>query len=147
MNAVGLDVSSVGNHEFDEGADELLRLQRGGCRTDDPGCRSPGFAGARFTYLAANVLDRNGKTLLPGTWMKKVGGATIGFIGVVPEALLRIVMPAATLLTVVAMAALGLGVDLKVLTRVGGRVTLAVTLSLLVLVAISFALIRLLGVP
>src|SRR6185369_12285377 len=63
------------------GAGDLLRLQRGGCRPDDPGCRPPGFAGARFTYLAANVLDRSGKTLLPGTWLKKVGGATIGFIG------------------------------------------------------------------
>jgi 5'-nucleotidase len=93
MNALGLDVSSVGNHEFDEGADELLRLQRGGCRPDDPGCRPPGFAGARFTYLAANVLDRSGKTLLPGTWLKKVGGATIGFIGVVLRETPSVVTP------------------------------------------------------
>jgi uncharacterized membrane protein YadS len=45
------------------------------------------------------------------------------------------------------MAALGLGVDLKVLAKVGGRVTLAVTLSLLVLIAISLGLIRLLAIP
>ncbi|HSP19959.1 MAG TPA: bifunctional metallophosphatase/5'-nucleotidase, partial [Myxococcaceae bacterium] len=45
MDVLGLDVSSVGNHEFDEGVDELLRLQRGGCRTDVP-CKAPGFAGA-----------------------------------------------------------------------------------------------------
>jgi len=83
MDAIGLDVSSVGNHEFDEGADELLRLQRGGCRADDPGCKAPGFPGARFTYLAANVFDRSGKTLFPATLVRKVGGATIGFVGVV----------------------------------------------------------------
>lgn len=48
MDALGLDVSSVGNHEFDEGVDELLRLQRGGCRTDEP-CKGPAFPGARFS--------------------------------------------------------------------------------------------------
>ncbi len=81
MDVLGLDVSSVGNHEFDEGLDELLRLQRGGCRTDLP-CKAP-FAGAHFTYLAANVTDRSGKTILPGTLVKKVGGATVGLVGVV----------------------------------------------------------------
>jgi uncharacterized integral membrane protein (TIGR00698 family) len=77
----------------------------------------------------------------------------IGFLGLaalrswdlVPDIALRAVMPTATLLTVVSMAALGLGVDLRVLGRVGGRVTLAVTLSLLVLLGISLILIRLLG--
>ncbi len=67
-------------------------------------------------------------------------------LGLIPDAVLNLVMPLATLLTVMAMAALGLGVDLKVLGKVGGRVTLAVTLSLVVLIAISFALIRLLGI-
>jgi len=81
MDVLGLDVSSVGNHEFDEGLDELLRLQRGGCRTDAP-CKTP-FAGAHFTYLAANVTDRSGKTILPGTLVKRVGGATVGLVGVV----------------------------------------------------------------
>ena len=93
MDALGLDVSSVGNHEFDEGADELLRLQRGGCRTDDPGCKAPGFPGARFTYLAANVFDRNGNTFLPATALKKVGGATIGFVGVVLHETPSVVTP------------------------------------------------------
>ncbi len=93
MNALGLDVSSVGNHEFDEGADELLRLQRGGCRSDDPGCKPPGFPGARFTYLAANVVARSGKPFLPGTLLKKVGGATIGFVGVVLKETPSVVTP------------------------------------------------------
>ena len=93
LDALGLDVSSVGNHEFDEGVDELLRLQRGGCRTDDSGCKAPGFPGARFTYLAANVVDRTGKTILPGTALKKVGGVTIGFVGVVLRETPSVVTP------------------------------------------------------
>ncbi len=63
MDVLGLDVSSVGNHEFDEGLDELLRLQRGGCRTDAP-CKAP-FPGAHFSYLAANVTDRTGRDHSP----------------------------------------------------------------------------------
>jgi len=49
-------------------------------------------------------------------------------------------------LTVVAMAALGLGVDVRVVARAGGRVTTTVVMSLLLLVGISLALIRVLGV-
>ncbi|KLK92167.1 membrane protein [Microvirga vignae] len=74
-----------------------------------------------------------------------LGLAALRSLGVIPDAILGIVTPTATLLTVISMAALGLGVDLKILGRVGGRVTLAVTLSLLVLIAISLGLIRLLG--
>lgn len=71
--------------------------------------------------------------------------AALRSAGLIPDPVLRAVVPLATILTVISMAALGLGVDLKVLGRVGGRVTLAVTLSLLVLLAISLGLIRLLG--
>lgn len=92
MDALGLDVSSVGNHEFDEGLDELLRLQRGGCRRDEP-CKGAGFPGARFTYLAANVVDRTGRTILPATVIKKVGGASVGFIGVVLRETPSVVTP------------------------------------------------------
>lgn len=66
--------------------------------------------------------------------------------GLIPAGLLTWITPTATVLTIVSMAALGLGVDLKVLGRVGGRVTAAVTLSLIALGAISLGLIRLLGV-
>ena len=56
MNALGLDISAVGNHEFDEGVDELLRMQKGGCHPID-GCQDgDGYAGANFQYLAANVV-------------------------------------------------------------------------------------------
>jgi len=85
--------------------------------------------------------------LVPWFILGFLGLAVLRSLGLIPDALLRIASPVATLLTVISMAALGLGVDLKVLGRVGGRVTLAVTLSLLVLMAISLALIRLLGLP
>jgi uncharacterized membrane protein YadS len=72
--------------------------------------------------------------------------ALLRSLSLIPDAVLKLVMPVATLLTVMAIAALGLGVDLKVLGKVGRRVTLAVTLSLVVLIAISFGLIRVLGI-
>jgi 5'-nucleotidase len=66
MNALGLDISAVGNHEFDEGVDELLRMQNGGCHPVD-GCQDgDGFAGADFQYLAANVVYKDtGKPIFP----------------------------------------------------------------------------------
>jgi uncharacterized membrane protein YadS len=67
-------------------------------------------------------------------------------LGAVPPVVLAPIALATNLLTVVAMAALGLGTDLKVVARAGGPVTAAVTLSLAVLGAISFALIRVLGI-
>jgi uncharacterized integral membrane protein (TIGR00698 family) len=66
--------------------------------------------------------------------------------GLIPTPLLGPIMISAKVLTIISMAALGLGVDLRVVGRVGGRVTLAVVVSLLVLIAISIALIRLLRI-
>ena len=67
MNALGLDISAVGNHEFDEGVDELLRMQNGGCHPVD-GCQDgDGFAGADFQFLAANVVVQEQRQAdLPG---------------------------------------------------------------------------------
>jgi 5'-nucleotidase len=57
LSMMGLEVASVGNHEFDEGKDELLRMQNGGCHPID-NCQGPHpFAGAKFRYLAASTLD------------------------------------------------------------------------------------------
>jgi 5'-nucleotidase len=86
MNALGLDVATVGNHEFDEGADELLRMKNGGCHPVD-GCQDgDGFAGASFSYLSANVVrESTGKTLLPSYAVRSFRGARIGFIGVTLE--------------------------------------------------------------
>ena len=95
LNAIGLDVSGVGNHEFDEGSAELLRMQNGGCHPVD-GCQDgDGFAGAIFQYLAANVfLAGTDDTLLPEYEIKKVDNAKIAFIGLTLEGTPLIVTPA-----------------------------------------------------
>ncbi|WP_055534953.1 bifunctional metallophosphatase/5'-nucleotidase [Streptomyces graminilatus] len=87
LNGLDLDVTSVGNHEFDEGARELARLQKGGCHPTD-GCYVKGkrFKGADFPYLAANVLDeKTNKPILKPYWVWKKHGVKIGFIGVTLE--------------------------------------------------------------
>jgi 5'-nucleotidase len=87
LNAMNLDVSSVGNHEFDEGVTELLRKQHGGCHPVD-GCYFPDqpFAGADFQWLAANVVDEAGQTPLPPYWITQYGGVKVAFIGMTLEA-------------------------------------------------------------
>ena len=72
--------------------------------------------------------------------------ASLRSLGLIPDAAVKPLTQLAGFLTVLSMAALGLGVDVRVLARVGGRVTLAVTGSLVVLIGISLALIRLLGI-
>ena len=101
----------------------------------------PIFAGTRsgFATLSFN-------RLVPWFIIGFLGLAGLRFIGAIPDAVLRGVLPTATALTVVSMAALGLGVDLRVLGRVGGRVTLAVSVSLLMLLGISLSLIHLLAI-
>lgn len=89
LNAMGLDVSGVGNHEFDEGVDELLRMQNGGCHPED-GCYAPwgpgGYPGADFQWLAANVVyEEAGDTVLPGTTVQEIGGVKVGYIGMTLE--------------------------------------------------------------
>ncbi|WP_406147114.1 bifunctional metallophosphatase/5'-nucleotidase [Streptomyces sp. NBC_01012] len=87
LNGLDLDVTAVGNHEFDEGATELARLQNGGCHPDD-GCYEEGkeFKGADFPYLAANVTDeKTDKPILKPYTVWKKNGVKIGFIGVTLE--------------------------------------------------------------
>lgn len=101
LNAIGLDVSSVGNHEFDEGTEELLRMQSGGCHPVD-GCFGSvdDYEGADFNWLAANVVDKeSGETFLPGTEVRSMGGTSggavdVGFIGMTLEATPTLVSPA-----------------------------------------------------
>ncbi len=89
MNTLGLDVSAVGNHEFDEGYAELQRMANGGCIDDGPdgannqnSCALHKFKGADFPYLAANVkYAGTNTTILPAYTVKNVLGAKIGFIG------------------------------------------------------------------
>jgi 5'-nucleotidase len=94
MNRIGLDLNSVGNHEFDEGAAELLRMQRGGCHPVDGCLDGTGFGGARFRFLAANVVRADsGKTLFPPYAVRKFGGIKVGFIGMTLEGTPDIVSP------------------------------------------------------
>ncbi len=87
MNMVGLEYNAVGNHEYDRGTDELLRMQAGGCakHTAAEPCRvNKPFPGAKFRMLAANSV-KDGKPLFPPyalkTFGKGRGEVTVGFIG------------------------------------------------------------------
>ncbi|MER7419847.1 bifunctional metallophosphatase/5'-nucleotidase [Micromonospora peucetia] len=95
MDEIGLDISSVGNHEFDEGVDELIRINKGGCHPVD-GCQDgDGFAGAKFKYLAANTVSRKtGLPILPPIDVRFVNGVPVGFVGVTLEGTPSIVNPA-----------------------------------------------------
>jgi 5'-nucleotidase len=113
LNAAGLQLSAVGNHELDEGWWELLRVAAGGCHPVD-GCQDgTPFGGASFEYLAANItldprradpamLARAGVTgmeqrlLFPGYAIKQVAGVRIGFIGIVLQEAPGMIIPAST---------------------------------------------------
>ncbi|MGW1544537.1 bifunctional metallophosphatase/5'-nucleotidase [Streptomyces sp. NPDC002309] len=87
LNKLDLDVTSVGNHEFDEGARELTRLQNGGCHPTEGCYTDKRFKGADFPYLAANVLkEKTKRPLLDPYWVWKKNGVKVGFIGVTLEA-------------------------------------------------------------
>jgi 5'-nucleotidase len=87
-------LNAVGNHEFDEGATELVRMQEGGCHPVD-GCQDgDGFAGAEFDFLAANVVrESDGTTLFPAYRIARVGSTKVAFIGMTLEGTPTIVTP------------------------------------------------------
>ncbi|MCA6120202.1 bifunctional metallophosphatase/5'-nucleotidase [Bradyrhizobium sp. WSM 1738] len=82
LSMMGLNISSVGNHEFDEGKDELLRMQNGGCHPLDK-CQGPQpFTGAKFRYLAASTFEKStGKTVFPAYDIREFDGIPVAFIG------------------------------------------------------------------
>jgi 5'-nucleotidase len=94
LSLMGLEASAVGNHEFDEGRDELLRMQNGGCHPKDA-CRGPHpFKGAGYQYLAASTIDTaTGKTILPAYYVKEFEGVLVAFIGLTLRDTPNIVMP------------------------------------------------------
>ena len=96
MDALGLDIASVGNHEFDAGVDELMRIVEGGCHPDE-GCREGyEFGGAQFSYLAANVRWRDsGETILPPYELRKYGDFTVAYVGMTLENTPQVVVPSA----------------------------------------------------
>ena len=94
LSLMGMEVASVGNHEFDEGKTELLRMQNGGCHPID-GCQGPHpFTGAKFRYLAASTFDKTtGATLFPPYAIKTVDGIPVAFIGLTLKNTPRLVSP------------------------------------------------------
>jgi 5'-nucleotidase len=87
-NMMRFDVGTVGNHEFDEGGAEMLRLIRGGQRTDGPRAYTsdPSWEGARYPYIAANTVDpETGELVLPPYEIVERAGVRVGFIGVTTE--------------------------------------------------------------
>ena len=96
FNLMKLDYAGVGNHEFDEGVDELLRMQRGGCHPVD-GCQDGDpFEGAKFDFLAANgTYKKNDRTILPPYRIAYFqGGVKVAFVGMTLEGTPQIVTPA-----------------------------------------------------
>jgi 5'-nucleotidase len=94
MNQIGLQLNAVGNHEFDEGVDELQRMQRGRCHPVD-GCQDgDDFAGADFDFLAANVFDEDtGRTIFPPYRIMNLNGTRVAFVGMTLEGTPSIVTP------------------------------------------------------
>jgi 5'-nucleotidase len=109
FNAMGLDFNAVGNHEFDEGFVELMRMQKGGCHPVDGCLDGDDFAGAKFKYLAANVVfndsddeddddseknkDEDLKTLFPAYKIREFNSVKVAFIGMTLEGTPSIVTP------------------------------------------------------
>lgn len=99
MNRIGVDFNAVGNHEFDNGQQELLRKQNGGCEkfTAKEPCALEKFTGATFKYLAASTRRADGSTLFPATGLKTFGSGkrtvTVGVIGLTLKGTPNLVNP------------------------------------------------------
>ena len=94
MSTMGLAIASVGNHEFDEGKDELKRMQNGGCHPIDK-CQGPHpFEGAKFHYLAASTIETNtGKPIFPPYEIREFDGIPVAFIGLTLKGTSGIISP------------------------------------------------------
>src|SRR6201990_1431317 len=95
LSMMGLEIASVGNHEFDEGKEELLRMQNGGCYSIGK-CHGPHpFQGSKFHYLSASTIVKDtGKTLFPPYEIKTFDGIPIAFIGLTLKGTPDIISPA-----------------------------------------------------
>jgi 5'-nucleotidase len=114
MNALKVDASAVGNHELDEGVSELLRVQYGGCHQVEGCFDKDGYSGAAFPYLVANAVYKRqvavkappraraygswfrsgtGRTVLPPTMVRQVGGVKVGLIGITTDEATELVAP------------------------------------------------------
>ncbi|WP_407570039.1 bifunctional metallophosphatase/5'-nucleotidase [Deinococcus altitudinis] len=98
LSKMGMAVSSLGNHEFDQGLKELMRMQNGGCDSNDTAkaCKfDPAYPGASFKWLGANVTDKtSGKPVFaPYQIVTTPSGARIAFVGAVTKTTPTIVAP------------------------------------------------------
>jgi 5'-nucleotidase len=95
-NLLRFDVGTLGNHEFDEGGDELIRMLQGGQRTGPDALKrdadgrlvnssAPDYPGAAYPYIAANTVDREGHLALPPYAIVERAGVRVGFIGVTTQ--------------------------------------------------------------
>ncbi|WP_205710798.1 bifunctional UDP-sugar hydrolase/5'-nucleotidase [Isoptericola sp. BMS4] len=89
LNAAGLDVSAVGNHELDQGYDDLMN------RVMEPyDAETNPYGGAEWQYVAANLkVKATGDDAVPATWIKDFGDVQVGFVGAVTEELPALVSP------------------------------------------------------
>ncbi|NTY00097.1 bifunctional metallophosphatase/5'-nucleotidase [Deinococcus sp. JMULE3] len=100
LNGMGMKVSALGNHEFDQGLDELLRMQNGGCNSNDTSkaCKYDAtYTGATFKWIGANVTYNaaSGKTGMPFApyIIQDINGLKIAFVGAVTRTTPGIVSP------------------------------------------------------
>ncbi|MGB6236119.1 bifunctional metallophosphatase/5'-nucleotidase [Bradyrhizobium sp.] len=94
LSMMGLALASVGNHEFDEGKEEIKRMQNGGCHPVDK-CQGPHpFLGAKFHYLAASTVEAaSGKTIFPPYEIREFDGIPVAFIGLTLKGTAGIISP------------------------------------------------------
>lgn len=94
MNAMGLQINAVGNHEFNRGQHEALRLQHGGCHPTAGCTDGTGFAGATYTSLAANIIvTATGRTFFPPYRVFDFAGHRVGVVGTILETTPSVVTP------------------------------------------------------
>jgi 5'-nucleotidase len=94
LSLMGLELSAVGNHEFDKGVVELLRKQNGGCSSDKACLALHPFMGAKYRYLAASTIDKKtGEPILPPYAIKTFEGVPVGFVGLALKGVPQLVSP------------------------------------------------------
>ena len=98
MNRIGVDIATLGNHEFDAGVTELQRLIGGGCREPKAGdpavsCALGRHEGAKFAHISANIVQPDGRPLVAPSVVREYGGVKVGFIGAVTIGMPTLVVP------------------------------------------------------
>lgn len=98
MNRMGVDIATLGNHEFDAGVTELQRILGGGCREPKAGdpavsCALGPYEGAKFPHISANIVQPSGRPLVAPSVIREYGGIKVGFIGAVTTDMPSLVVP------------------------------------------------------